>query len=322
MHDLAQNEPKTDVPTKAKRGCLGRAWSFTWRAVIILGIFYLGVSVGYNMERPGSQVAIAPTATLQWTRAPGLVITSPIRSTPQVTSTPVSSNTPLPTITSLSTDTLLPTATVVPTLTNAPPPTSTATPRPSPTTPTSLSTNMPVALEVDDSEYAALAVFYASTRGENWVNNDGWLEGSPCEWYGITCRDGHIIYISLPENNLTGELSSSLGDLSYMIFLELNKNNLSGTLPSSLGNLSNLEWFGASNNPELSGNIPSEFANLLNLKTLSLRNNQMSGELPISLINLELDRLWVEGSNLCAPVNVDFQQWLTGIDDLIVATCE
>jgi len=205
--------------------------------------------------------------------------------------------------TPISTATLLPTNTV--TATDVPFPTVT-----------------PVVLGVDNSEYAALAVFFASTRGESWVNSDGWLEGSPCEWYGITCKDNHVVTITLPDNNLDGALSSALGDLSHLTFLELNRNNLSGSLPSSLGNLSSLEWLGLSNNPELSGNIPSEFANLLNLKTLSLRNNQMSGELPISLTSLDLDRLWIEGSNLCAPADVAFQEWLVGIDDSIVITCE
>ena len=61
-----------------------------------------------------------------------------------------------------------------------------------------------------------LVEFYQAMGGENWFNNDGWLDPDTpiCEWYGITCRSNpnfgftEIAEIALPDNNLVGTIGN------------------------------------------------------------------------------------------------------------------
>jgi Leucine-rich repeat (LRR) protein len=129
----------------------------------------------------------------------------------------------------------------------------------------------------------------------------------------------------LGNNQLSGELPSSLGDLSSLKWLDLGNNQLK-KLPSSLGDLSSLESLSLGNN-QLSGDIPSSLVTLSSLYYLSLENNQLngtipafgvhstslqyiylqnnrlSGEIPISLVDISsLEQLHLQNNNLIGPI--------------------
>ena len=130
--------------------------------------------------------------------------------------------------------------------------------------------------------------------------------------------------LKLYSNQLTGSIPSSLGNLSNLQNLALGYNQLTGSIPSTLGNLSNLQDLYLRSN-QLSGSIPSSLGNLSSLQTLELSiNSELSGPLPGSLIGLEdLNRLNIEDTGLCAPVDDAFQGWLGGILTKIgVVNCE
>ena len=61
--------------------------------------------------------------------------------------------------------------------------------------------------------------------------------------------------------------------------IQLSQNNLSGPIPVSLGNLTRLETLGLRDN-NLSGEIPKELGNLRELRYLYLANNDFSGCIP------------------------------------------
>ena len=74
----------------------------------------------------------------------------------------------------------------------------------------------------------ALAALYKSTDGPNWKNNDNWLSDAPIdEWYGITTNSrGDIVWLSLGDNGLRGDIPPELGYLRSLGRLDLYENEL------------------------------------------------------------------------------------------------
>mmetsp|Transcript_25203 Transcript_25203/g.34855 ORF Transcript_25203/g.34855 Transcript_25203/m.34855 type:complete len:140 (-) Transcript_25203:2292-2711(-) len=89
----------------------------------------------------------------------------------------------------------------------------------------------------------ALGDLYHNTNGPDWVANDGWMSGDPClnSWFGIECTDDDtILAIELPENNLQGTFSSSIGLFSALEQLDLKGNTIAGEIPTNIVQLSSL----------------------------------------------------------------------------------
>ncbi|MFW5748121.1 MAG: immunoglobulin-like domain-containing protein [Chloroflexota bacterium] len=85
----------------------------------------------------------------------------------------------------------------------------------------------------------ALQALYDQTDGPNWTNNTGWFENNlPCTWFGVTCQDGSITGLSLPENNLVGSIPPEIGNLTQLDALNLSNNALRGSVPPQITNLS------------------------------------------------------------------------------------
>ncbi|KAL6312480.1 hypothetical protein AAG906_021696 [Vitis piasezkii] len=99
-----------------------------------------------------------------------------------------------------------------------------------------------------------------------------------------------LIVLDLGNNNLSGMLPKSLGQLQWLESLHLNDNKLSGELLSSFQNLSRLQLLDLSYN-QLSGKVPSwigtAFINLTSLHVLDLAQNNLMGEIPVTLVELK-----------------------------------
>ncbi|KAG7354040.1 two component regulator [Nitzschia inconspicua] len=143
----------------------------------------------------------------------------------------------------------------------------------------------------------AMATFFYSTGGSDWVENEGWLtEENECFWYSSSSRDacddsGNLAYLDLNENGLSGSLPSELAMLSNSLTrIALSGNplgdngasRLGGSLPSEYGLLSKLEVL-SMNNHRISGTIPSEIGLLTALNVLDLEGNEFSGSLPTTI---------------------------------------
>ena len=74
----------------------------------------------------------------------------------------------------------------------------------------------------------------------------------------------------LDNNQLSGSIPSSLGDLLSLTSLRLNDNQLSGSIPLSWDSLSSLSL----ENNQFSGAIPEEWKSIANLDTLTLADNR------------------------------------------------
>lgn len=153
------------------------------------------------------------------------------------------------------------------------------------------------------SDRGALELLYDALSGDRWDNADGWLSEAPLyEWHGVTTRDGRVIRIELPDNNLTGQLPLGLEDLDELEVLDLRWNNIWGSIPESFGEIASLESLLLSGN-ELSGEIPWSVGSIQTLKRLDLSNNQLWGDIPSTLGELQsLESLGLQHNQLTGAV--------------------
>ena len=163
-----------------------------------------------------------------------------------------------------------------------------------------------------------LVEFYQATGGENWFNNDGWLDPDTpiCEWYGITCRSNpnfgftEIAEIALPDNNLVGTIGN--GDRSDAdvfdipaVAIDLSGNRIEGPLdriPYWLGRVD------LSRNT-LTGSLPAVSDDPIiepqpplpsTLGRLNLSSNGFEGAVPEDWERFEIQRLDLSGNFLDA----------------------
>ncbi|MBS1601953.1 MAG: hypothetical protein JST42_04745, partial [Bacteroidetes bacterium] len=146
----------------------------------------------------------------------------------------------------------------------------------------------------------ALVDLYNNTGGASWFKNANWLTTSPVgTWCGVTVNpyNGSVSALDLANNNLTGVLPPSIGNLSSIQNLALTYNQLGGGLPASIGNLSNLVFLELSNN-QISA-VPDQLCTRMSrLTTLGLNRNQLTGSIPDLGENTSLHNLVLSGNQL------------------------
>ncbi|RWR97300.1 MDIS1-interacting receptor like kinase 2-like protein [Cinnamomum micranthum f. kanehirae] len=131
------------------------------------------------------------------------------------------------------------------------------------------------------------------------------VNGSPCNWTGITCNDGgKVTEINLSNCSLQGKLDHlSFTSLPNLVRLDLSRNALNGTIPAQIPVSSRIVFFDLSIN-QLSGVLPLLLANLTHVSVLNISDNALYGEIPpspfaswINLVSLRLhNNLLINGS--------------------------
>ena len=134
---------------------------------------------------------------------------------------------------------------------------------------------------------AALVALYDATGGANWTNKTNWSTTAALStWHGVTTdSDGRVTRLYLYDNELTGTIPASLGDLSNLTALSLYRNELTGSIPGELGGMTSLQYLYLSDN-ELTGTIPASLGDLSNLTRLYLYGNELTGTIPTDLGDL------------------------------------
>ncbi|KAM0864651.1 hypothetical protein ACQ4PT_043785 [Festuca glaucescens] len=105
-----------------------------------------------------------------------------------------------------------------------------------------------------------------------------------CHWNGVTCTKTppfRVLYLILSGQNLEGQISSSLGNLTFLSYLDLSGNNFVGPLPI-LGHLQKLQYLYLYDN-HLNGTIPDSLTNCFSLTYLDLSANSLVGVIPSDL---------------------------------------
>lgn len=131
-------------------------------------------------------------------------------------------------------------------------------------------------------------------------------------------------YLGLADLGVEGEIPDFFGEGLLAInlsVLALDDNNLTGSIPTSFGNMLSLDSLNLGNN-QLSGEIPVELANagrvtadLSILEAVILAgNSELTGEIPIEFADAEYMRVFeYDGTDLCEPDNAAYVEWIEGI---------
>ncbi|XP_059290301.1 probable LRR receptor-like serine/threonine-protein kinase At5g45780 isoform X2 [Lycium ferocissimum] len=152
-------------------------------------------------------------------------------------------------------------------------------------------------------EVAALMSMKNKMRDEYHVL-DGWDINSvdPCTWYMVGCSsEGNVVSLEMASMGLSGTLSPSIGNLTYLRTLLLQNNQLSGPIPAEIGKLSELLTLDLSGN-QFDGEIPRALGRLIGLSYLRLSRNRLSGQIPKPVAYLSgLSFLDLSFNNLSGP---------------------
>ncbi|CAN5508986.1 hypothetical protein BH10BAC2_BH10BAC2_37170 [soil metagenome] len=157
---------------------------------------------------------------------------------------------------------------------------------------------------VNEKDSLALVDLYNNTDGPNWNVHSNWLSGPVSTWKGISLFGDRVTEIRLTNNNLTGYIPGSLGNMNQLSLLLLFNNQLAGHIPSALGNLINLQQLNLGNN-KLTGNIPGSLGKPTNLTHLFLDSNYLEGPIPYEIANLtNIQELLLNSNKLSGDVSM------------------
>mmetsp|Transcript_7857 Transcript_7857/g.18933 ORF Transcript_7857/g.18933 Transcript_7857/m.18933 type:complete len:489 (+) Transcript_7857:373-1839(+) len=161
-----------------------------------------------------------------------------------------------------------------------------------------------------DQRYALVVLYYAHGGTSTWnsINDSsgsGWINSGAgvheCEWKGVDCNNNNInaarqitgLRLSAEQGILlTGsQLSTEIGSyLTQLQSLYMADQRLQGSIPSDWKTLTNLVILDLSNN-EIRSTIPDFFGEFDDLQALLLGGNLLSGSIPATLADSNIERL-------------------------------
>ncbi|XP_060670989.1 putative receptor-like protein kinase At3g47110 [Ziziphus jujuba] len=124
-----------------------------------------------------------------------------------------------------------------------------------------------------------------------------------CHWQGVSCSTRHerVTQLNLSSQKLSGYISTSIGNLSFLRTFDLSNNSFQGEIPNEIIHLFRLETLVLANN-SLRGQIPSNISNCRNLRIFKVSRNKFTGKIPFGLsylsklVQLDLDSNNLEGN--------------------------
>jgi hypothetical protein len=103
-----------------------------------------------------------------------------------------------------------------------------------------------------------LGLTFYNNGGTNWMQREHWMTSQPvCSWYGMRCQGKYITEVDLSNNALVGPIHPAWTLLTNCSSILLNANAITGTIPGEVfGNMQSLEYLYLKNN-QLSGTVPN-----------------------------------------------------------------
>ncbi|XP_044487360.1 receptor like protein 21-like [Mangifera indica] len=119
--------------------------------------------------------------------------------------------------------------------------------------------------------------FYESLDTEIFFEVEFTMKNRLDSYKGYTFEN--IVGLDLSNNELAGEIPSTIGELQGIIALNLSYNFLSGPIPKSFAHMREIESLDLSHN-KLRGQIPPQLTQLYNLEVFHVAHNNLSGPIP------------------------------------------
>ncbi|WP_281615188.1 DUF4493 domain-containing protein [Flammeovirga sp. SubArs3] len=170
--------------------------------------------------------------------------------------------------------------------------------------------------DVNETVRQSLYDIYDNFGGVNWTKTHDFNSSKPVrEWRNVVVNnEGKLVELHLNDMGLAGNLNELVDfrDFPDLLILDMSQNQLSGELPSSLSELKSINKINLSSNG-FSGGIPDKWESLIELGTLKLNSNQLTGDIPNYLNDFE--DLWIlklENNNFSGVILKELFDKLTG----------
>ncbi|KAI7754753.1 hypothetical protein M8C21_012323, partial [Ambrosia artemisiifolia] len=144
-----------------------------------------------------------------------------------------------------------------------------------------------------------------------------------CQWESVACSRRHqrVTVLDLSSGGLTGTLSPSIGNLSFLREIDLFNNSFTGEIPPEIGHLFRLQVLGLHSN-FFTGNIPATITNCSNLQVLHLGKNLLVGKIPTGIGSLSMLYFLALNSNILEGGIPPFIANLTLLETLSFGDCQ
>lgn len=154
---------------------------------------------------------------------------------------------------------------------------------------------------VTDDRVTALKLTTSGTITEEWE--------LPAEVGMLT----EVTDFRVNSNKLKGSIPESIYDLPKLQKLYFQNNNLSGSLSSKLGNLTELTEFYIDRNVNLGGSIPASIGNLTKLVSINIAKTGIGGTIPAELVGCESLKNFMAYENKLSGEIPDFWDQLPNV---------
>jgi hypothetical protein len=154
-----------------------------------------------------------------------------------------------------------------------------------------------------------MGLTFYNNGGSDWTHQEHWMTSQAvCSWYGIRCQGKYITEVDLSNNALVGTIHHAWTLLTNCSSILLNANAVTGTIPGEVfGNMQSLEYLYLKNN-QLSGTVPTTLLTAGTIGTLQLTedSNRRDKATHHHMFVTHKDTLFIQGNQITGSWPTEF----------------